>query len=206
MKMHLECRITKNVMSVMLTGVFVVFFLLNSPSVYAGFGLIELGYDDGEADAGVSDLANKTYGWGVLFTHPEPGKPYQIRGIKIYVYMIKGKRLEKGALRVFIYVHKPAIGAYIQRAQMIIDDLSIGWNLINLTKHTIVVNRNFIVGVNWMKNYIIYVGDDLDTYCHSGGFNTTKITGFEHFEERNFMIRTLVQKLPKRTFSIKCLP
>lgn len=25
---------------------------------------VELSYDDGEADAGVSSLANKTYGWG----------------------------------------------------------------------------------------------------------------------------------------------
>lgn len=161
--------------------------------------IIELGYDDGEANAGVSDLANKTYGWGVIFNHPEPGKPYRIRDIKIYVYMIKG--FEKGLLRMFIYTYKPAIGAYIQRAQMIIDNFSAGWNLINLTMHTIIVTRNFIIGVNWVKNYIIYLGDDHDTSCNSGGFNATKITGFEHFEERNFMIHALVQEVtPPRKF------
>jgi len=56
------------------------------------------------------------------------------------------------------------------------------------------LSGNSLIGVNWAKNYTLFLGDDRDTKCHSGGFNTTRMTGFEHFEERNFMIRAVLRK------------
>jgi len=188
--MFLRCETARNILSVTLAAAFIL-FLINLPSVHADFRLIELGYDDGKANGGVSDLANKTYGWGVLFTHPEPGEPYHIVGVKIYIFDVRGTG---GLLRIFIYDYEPTLGKYIRRFETIIGGFSKKWNLIDLKNYRIIVKQNFIVGVNWAKNYILYLGDDHDTHCHSGGFNATKTTDFEHFEERNFMIRAVVRK------------
>jgi len=161
---------------------------------------VELSYDDGEADAGVSNLANKTYGWGVSFDHPETGKKYQVQSIKIYIYMIKGT--EEGLLRIFIYLYKPSITKYEKLLETVLGGFSQGWNMIDLTPYNIVVDQNFIIGVNWARDYILHVGDDHDTSCHSGGFNTTDLTDFEHYSERNFMIRAYVKPVITATIDI----
>lgn len=155
---------------------------------------VELIYDDGEADAGVSDLANKTYGWGVRFDHPDPGKKYQVQSAKIYIYMIKG--IEEDRLRILIYLYQPSVAKYEKLLEVVLGGFSQGWNVIDLTSYDIVVDQNFIIGVNWARDYILHVGDDHDTACHSGGFNTTDTTDFDHYAERNFMIRAYVNLAP----------
>jgi len=170
-----------------------MFLLLppNFQTAHANFQLIELGYDDCEPDGGVSDLANRTYGWGVLFNHPAPGWPFLVVYVKLYIYDIRGTG---GLLRIFIYDYAPNIGKYVKVFEVVEGNLSTGWNQIDFKENRVFVKQDFIIGVNWAKNYTLFLGDDYDTRCHSGGFNTTRTTNFEHFDERNFMIRVILEK------------
>jgi hypothetical protein len=179
----------KAISGIMLTLMLIGMFTLTFHVQLVKAELMELHYDDGEADAGVSMGANMTFGWGVKFDHPEVGVQYKIHSAKIYIYSVDGT---EGILRLFVYVYSPAVFAYEKVYENIVNGLTQGWNVVDLTPYNIVTDQDFIIGVNWVKTMTPWLGDDYDTECHSGSFGVDETTIFWHQSGRNYMIRAYV--------------
>lgn len=150
---------------------------------------IELYYDDGEVDQGDAVVANRTTGWAVNFGHPEPGIPYRVESVKFYIFLFMGE----APLRLFLYLRRQYTSIYEKVYANIVNNLTVGWNIVDLTRYKIVAYHDFIVGFNWVVDQTPYLGVDVDTESHSGTFETYSTTYFKPYHGFfNYMIRTLV--------------